>query len=105
MVVNMSRARASTPHGTVFPARFVFHNGRAALWTEDRKTHTATRVDYLTDVTLHKPHTAREPMTVSDSDGQVLWYIKQERGGGCGCRSPLKNIPIRTLLDPDTFSV
>lgn len=107
MVVNLARTRVIHPGGTIFPARFVFHNGRAAVWTEDKKTNTATRVLYAESATLTKPNTARKPMTVASDalgwDGD--WSVKQEHGGGCGCRSVLKSIPLSKLLDSETWSV
>lgn len=103
MVVNLARTRVTHPGGTIPAARFVFHNGRAAVWVEDKLTKTATRVLFATDVEFRKPNSARYPMQVLLSDG-TEWLVKQERGG-CGCGSPLKRIALSTLLDPQVDTV
>lgn len=103
MVIQFARARVKHPGGTIFPARFVYHSGRAAVWIEDRATHTANRVLFAPEASVTKPRTGRLPYTVTTPEGD--WEVKQEHGGGCGCRSPLKNIPLSKLLDPETTEV
>lgn len=103
MVINLARTRISHPGGTIQSARFVYHNGRAAVWVEDKKTRTATRLLWSDGVTFNKPKSARLPMTATLPNDEV-WEIKQERQG-CGCTSPLKNIPISQLLDYDNTSL
>lgn len=79
-IVNMSRAKVTSPIGTFHSARFAYNSGRAAVWTEDRRTRTATRVLYATDAQLTKPRSARDPYVIKTGDEE--WYIRQTGSGG-----------------------
>lgn len=81
-------------------ARFVYRNGVAAAWVEDRASRTAERVLYATGVTYEKQANGRVPNLLRFADSDDTWEIRQQ-AGGCGCGSRIKAVPIEQLLDPD----
>lgn len=105
MNVDLSRCRIVHPGGQVLNGRFIFQNGKAAVWTEERLrgTRKATRHLYATDATYEKAPTARVPNKVLLSDG-TEWLITQQHGG-CNCNSPLKGYAPDQLLEPDLTEV
>lgn len=97
MPINISRANISTPEGDFHPARFVFHDGKAAVWVEDKRAKTAQRVAFVQGAEFVRGKTAKIPMEVRAGD--VVWTITQV-AGGCGCGSPTKRMSYQQLLDP-----
>lgn len=103
MIVDINRTYVSLSDGRSFRrVRFVYSNGRAAVWEEDRRLRKATRVLYATGVEFIKGPTARTPNKVIEQDGTV-WEVNQV-GGGCACGSRLKSMSIDELLSEDLVS-
>lgn len=101
-VVNISRTVVRVNGEVYQPARFVYHNNVAAVWLEDKRTRTATRVLYATDATFVPNNSARDPLKIITTDD--TWEIRQQ-SGGCSCGSPLKKLTFQQLLDPELTSV
>lgn len=100
-VISLNRTNVTTSVDKFMSVRFIYVNGRAAVWQENKKLGTATRVLYSQDAQLIKPDSARYPMQIVTPDG--TWEVRQQ-SGGCGCGSPIKKVPISQLLDPDYSS-
>lgn len=98
-VIDYSRCSVTTPEGVIPRGRVIFKSGVAAVWVEDRRKKTATRVLYATDAEFIPHATARTPNIIRLSSG-VEWQVVQFHGG-CGCGSPLKGYDTDKLLDPD----
>lgn len=103
--MDFSQCRIEHPDGVIHRARFVFINGVAAAWVEDRVTKTAQRALFATGATYSVPEGRRMPHTLTlPNDG--AWIITQVRtgGGGCACQV-LRHYTLEQLLVPDLVSV
>ena len=103
LTVDISRARITTPDGSVKAnkARFVFFNGTFAIWTEDRQSRTATRILFGQGAEYVKTPTARTPDELHISEGNVF-LVQQLHGGGCGCSSALKGKGALDLIGDES---
>jgi hypothetical protein len=97
--ISISRAKVTTPDTTVPNARFVFLNGTAAVWVENRVNRTADRVLYATGATFIKRRTGREVHRL-ELIGDGEWSISPI-SGGCGCGARTKTYTFAQLLDPN----
>lgn len=79
-LVNWARAQVQSPLGSFPVARFVYHNGRCAVWQEDKAAGKHYRVLYADSAILVRPATRREPFKVIS--GEEEWTIKKLPGGG-----------------------
>lgn len=83
MVIDFVRSNVTHPDGYYSSARFVYRDGRAAVWiTNSDRTHS--RVLFDTAATVTVPETRRQPITVMTSSGDT-WQVHPKSGGGCGC--------------------
>lgn len=97
VTVTFRNAEIKTPTATV-RGRFFFRDGKAALWTEDKRARTASRVLYADGSTFSRSGSARIPHTLSVADEQ--WSVRQLHGSGCGCNSVMKRLSVDQALDP-----
>lgn len=96
MIVDFRRARVVTPYQIFEPVRFVWRQGRVALFRVDESS--AERLLLETDSTFTKRHLARDPHRLTLSTGEE-WEIWPSYQGGCGCKSnPLTGKSFRDLL-------
>lgn len=103
-IVDISRVRVQTPNVVVHSGRFLFHNGRAAVWVIDKRARTATRVLFTTNSTFVKAPRGRNPHTLTLFDNSQ-WLMSQV-SGGCGCSSnPIRGYSTDDLLSDDLTSV
>lgn len=90
MLVDITRARVTHPSGIASPARFVFHSengdniGTAAVWQEDRRHRSASRVLFASSARYEPGKTPRHQSTLHFDDG-TFWSISP-LSGGCSCR-------------------
>lgn len=87
-LIDHRKARVQSATLTIHSARFIFSNGTAVIWTEDRKAGTATRVLYSDSATYEPTHIAlndkgkkyRVPATLTLPSGDT-WAITPMSGG------------------------
>lgn len=95
------KAKIVTPDATYDEHRFIYQNGRIAVWSSDESTWTADRILLLEGATFAKRSRASDPHIITLSDG-TEWQVTPQYAGGCGCAPyPLKGISYTQLLDPD----
>lgn len=94
------KAVVTLPDGTKHRGRFVFHNGTAALWVDNKREKTATRTLFAQNATFVRSNRGSIPHVLTTEAGEE-WSLVS-RGAGCSsCGSPTKKIPLSKLLDPD----